>query len=79
MKEPETAKEARAEHADFMERFGSTLTDALKMKARMKERGLTSAHVKCPQCPGRLHMRLVGPKKHMRFWCDGTCKRSMIE
>lgn len=67
------------EGPDFMATMVSTIEDAMKMKKRMLERGLTSAHVKCPRCEGRLHMRLIGRKNHCRFWCDGPCKRSMME
>lgn len=64
---------------DFMMNIRSTIRDAIKLKARMMERDLTSAKVKCPECGGMLHGRLVGRKNHMRFWCDGTCKRQMME
>ncbi|CAN7396733.1 hypothetical protein [Neorhizobium sp. LjRoot104] len=57
----------------------STITDGMKMKARMIEKGVTSARVKCPKCDGMLHARLAGRKNHLRFWCDGPCKRQMME
>lgn len=64
-----------------MSKVARTLENAIKMKARMKEIGCDSANVKCPEagCGGRLHMRLVGPRKHMRFWCDGECKQQLME
>jgi hypothetical protein len=57
----------------------TTLRDAFKLKARMLERNLISARVRCPECKGMLHGRLAGPKKHIRFWCDGPCGRQMME
>ncbi|MDR6818450.1 hypothetical protein J2X76_003627 [Neorhizobium sp. 2083] len=57
----------------------STITDGMKMKARMIEKGVTAARVKCPKCDGMLHARLAGRNNHIRFWCDGPCKRQMME
>lgn len=57
----------------------STLTDGMKMKAQMLKKGISSARVQCPQCDGFLHARLAGRKNHLRFWCDGPCKRQMME
>jgi ssDNA-binding Zn-finger/Zn-ribbon topoisomerase 1 len=57
----------------------STITDGMKMKAQMLKKGVTSARVKCPKCDGMLHARLAGRKSHIRFWCDGPCKRQMME
>lgn len=65
--------------SDFMKSVASTIRDAVKLKARMLERNLTSAKVICPECAGMLHGRLVGRKNHMRFWCDGACKHQMME
>ena len=57
----------------------STITDGMKMKAQMVKKGVTSARVKCPKCDGMLHARLAGRKNHIRFSCDGPCKRQMME
>ncbi|TLX12097.1 hypothetical protein [Rhizobium sp. MHM7A] len=57
----------------------STITDGMKMKAQMIKKGVTSACVRCPKCDGMLHARLAGRKNHIRFWCDGPCKRQMME
>ncbi len=57
----------------------STITDGMKMKAQMIKKGVTSARVKCPKCDGHLHARLSGRKNHIRLWCDGPCKRQMME
>ena len=57
----------------------STLTDGMKMKKQMLEKGITSARVQCPKCVGFLHARLAGRKNHLRFWCDGPCERQMME
>ncbi|MCY0147044.1 hypothetical protein OEG84_04745 [Hoeflea sp. G2-23] len=59
--------------------FATTIRDALKLKKVMIARGLTRAQAKCPECDGMVQGRLAGPKNHMRFWCDGTCKRSLME
>lgn len=64
---------------DFMAKVATTLRDAVKIKAVMLEKGLTESRAKCPECEGELHMVLVGRKKHARFYCDGTCKRQMME
>ena len=64
---------------DFFDAIKSTIRDAGKLKAVMLEKGLTAARAKCPECGGEMQGRLAGPKKHMRFWCDGTCKRTMME
>lgn len=57
----------------------STITDGMKMKSQMIKKGVTSALVQCPKCDGMLHARLAGRKNHLRFWCDGPCKRQMME
>lgn len=57
----------------------STVTDGLKMKGQMIKKGINAARVDCPQCEGKLHARLVGRNRHLRFWCDGPCKRQMME
>ncbi|KEA07171.1 hypothetical protein [Rhizobium rhizogenes] len=57
----------------------STITDGMKMKDQMVKKGVTSARVKCPKCDGMLHARLAGRKNHIRLWCDGPCKRQMME
>ncbi len=57
----------------------STITDGMKMKTQMLKKGVNAARVKCPRCDGVLHARLAGRKNHIRFWCDGPCKRSMME
>lgn len=83
-----TAKEAAAEHADFMAFAGKVLYSAVKLKAVMLKRGLTSAKAKCPLCEiGHLHGRLItgrGAGRHrqsggaFRMWCDG-CPAQMME
>ncbi|MCZ4501012.1 MAG: hypothetical protein JWQ74_3567 [Marmoricola sp.] len=63
----------------FTTHLRTTIRDATKLKARMQERNVKAARVKCPECNGMLHGRLVGRRNHMRFWCDGVCKRQMME
>lgn len=71
--------EARAEHSDFMERFGKILETATKFKAAMKKRGLTRAKAKCPHCEsGYLQGHIVGRKGHFHMGCDG-CDAGMME
>jgi uncharacterized protein with PIN domain len=65
--------------AAFMKTVASTMRDAIKLKSVMLKKNLTEARAKCPECEGELHGGLAGPKKHMRFWCDGPCKRQMME
>lgn len=57
----------------------STITDGMKMKKQMLKKGIRSARVHCPKCDGHLHARLAGRNNHLRFWCDGPCKRQMME
>jgi len=59
--------------------FMKSLNAALKLKQLMLEKGVTSGRKKCTQCDGMTHGRLIGPKKHMRFWCDGPCKAELME
>lgn len=65
--------------SSFVNTVRTTLRDATKLKAVMLKRGLTAAQAKCPECGGMLQGRLVGPKNHLRFWCQGICKRQMME
>lgn len=64
---------------EFQGVIATTLRDAVKMKTKMLEAGLTQARAKCPECEGELQGRLVGRKNHMRFWCSGSCKRQLME
>lgn len=57
----------------------STIRDAMKLKKVMMGRNLRAAKAKCPECGGMLQGRLAGRKNHLRFWCDGECKRQMME
>jgi ssDNA-binding Zn-finger/Zn-ribbon topoisomerase 1 len=57
----------------------STITDGMKMKRQMLKKGIRSARVRCPKCDGYLHARIAGRNNHLRFWCDGPCKRQMME
>lgn len=68
-----------ADDDDFMAQIRSTFRDASKLKAVMLKRGLKAARARCPECGGELNGRLAGSRNHMRFWCAGTCKRSMME
>lgn len=63
----------------FMESVATTVRDASKLKRVMLRRGLRSAQAECPECDGMLQGRLAGKNNHMRFWCDGTCGREMME
>lgn len=56
-----------------------TLADAAKMKKQMLKAGVKAARVKCTRCEGTLHGRLAGHKNHIRMWCDGYCKRRVME
>lgn len=64
---------------DFLALIRTTFRDAEKLKTVMLKRGLKAARARCPECGGTLNGRLAGPRNHMRFWCDGTCKRQMME
>ncbi len=70
---------SQQDHEAFMAKVATTLRDGLKLKLVMIKRDLSAAQAKCPECPGMLQGRLCGPKKHMRFWCTGSCKRQMME
>ena len=56
-----------------------TLRDAMKMKKVMLRRKLTTARAHCPDCDGMLHAGLAGSKNHIRFMCDGTCGKNLME
>jgi hypothetical protein len=51
----------------------------MKMKERMLKKGLSVDSGKCSKCDGRVHGKLVGKKQVIHFWCDGPCKREMME
>lgn len=63
----------------FLDTLKTTLRDADKLKQVMLKRGLVKAKAVCPECGGMLQGRLSGRKNHMRFWCQGTCGRRMME
>lgn len=65
---------------ELMAKFASTIEDAMKLKRVMLKKGMVRARAECPKCGGWLQGRLSGPpKNHMRFWCEGTCGRRMME
>lgn len=64
---------------DFMASVRTTIRDAAKLKAVMLKNELRQARAKCPECGGEIHGSLAGSRNHMRFWCDGPCKRQMME
>lgn len=61
----------------------STLQDAMKLKKVMIKKGLTRARAECPQtgCGGMLNGVLYKGRGGtcIRMYCDGACKRSMME
>lgn len=63
----------------FLNAVATTLRDGIKLKQKMLAKGISSAWTVCPECGGKLQGRLVGRRKHMRLWCEGECKRSMME
>ena len=65
--------------SDFMASVRTTIRDAVKLKTVMLKKRLDAARAPCPECGGEMHGRLAGPRKHMRFWCTGTCNRRMME
>jgi tRNA(Ile2) C34 agmatinyltransferase TiaS len=65
--------------SDFMATVRTTLRDMSKLKTIMLKRKLRQAKAKCPECEGMLHGALAGGNNHMRFYCDGTCKRQAME
>lgn len=73
------AAQASEEHADFMKRMGSILTNAMKFKKALQKRSLTRGKAKCPFCKnGHWHGVLAGPKQHLHMSCDG-CDVMMME
>ena len=64
---------------------GQVLAFGLKLKARLIEIGRTAGRARCPAshpdgAKPYVHMRLVGPKKHLRLWCDDpNCHMRMME
>lgn len=64
---------------DFRRRIKSSIRDAVKLKKAMIKKNLRRAKAKCPECEGHIQGALVGRRDHMRFWCDGTCNRQLME
>lgn len=48
-------------------------------KAQMIKGGDRAASKKCPFCEGRWHFILAGPRNHVHGYCDGPCKRIVME
>lgn len=55
------------------------LTFVMNAKKQMIKGGDEAASKKCPFCEGRWHFVLAGPRKHIHGYCDGPCKRSIME
>jgi hypothetical protein len=64
---------------NFLKSVADTFTNGIKMKQVMLKKGLQRARAKCPKCEGELQGALVVSKKHLRFWCTGTCGQQMME
>ena len=64
---------------DFMATVKIALETGLKLKTRMKERGLTVAQSKCPKCGNRLDAALVGRKAHLHMACRTPNCLQMME
>jgi uncharacterized protein (UPF0212 family) len=64
---------------DFKARVKLTFETGLKLKLRMKERGLTVAQTKCPKCGNRLDAALVGRKAHLHMACRTSGCLQMME
>jgi transposase-like protein len=74
-----TARQARAEHDDFMLKAGKIVETGIKFKKALQKRNLTRGKAKCPFCKaGHLHGTLNGRKAHLHFRCDG-CDVFMME
>lgn len=56
------------------------LKRGLQLKAWMLTNKRTFCKTTCTVdgCEGMLHVKLVGPKNHGRYYCD-TCKQSAME
>lgn len=63
------------EHADIFE----VLLTCLVQKADMAAAGEDRRTMACPRCGGRLHLALVGARKHLRMSCEGGCGMSAME
>lgn len=65
--------------ATFMDRFGSVIETATKLKKVMLKKGLTRARCECPRCGSFIHGRIAGPRNHLHMACEGGCGMSMME
>lgn len=52
---------------------------ALAQKASMAAAGEDRRTLDCPRCGGKLHLGLVGARKHLRMACEGGCGMSAME
>jgi len=67
------------EDSEFLKQVRLTIDTATKLKARMKERGLTRAQSICPKCGNRLDGALLGPKSHLHMSCRTADCLMMME
>lgn len=64
---------------EFQKVVALTVKTGMKLKERMKTRGLRKAWTKCPKCDGRLEAVLVGHKFHMHMRCRTPGCLQMME
>lgn len=72
--------DADAARAALHAKFATSFVTAMKLKKVMLKRGLTAARAVCPSCGAMLQGRLVGPRNHLRMWCEGAgCTTTAME
>lgn len=59
------------ETEEEMNRIGEALLLALNHKREMISLGERARIAICPRCGGSLRLLLVGPKQHIRMFCQG--------
>ncbi len=70
---------APANDNDFWEIAGQAIDTGLKLKKIMAKRNITRCKCVCPRCGGWIHAGVVGPKRHLRMACEGSCGMNMME
>lgn len=67
----------------FARHVALVLETSIKLKRSMIKRGLRRARAICPRCgggDGTLQGALVGPRNHLRMWCDTPgCSMEVME
>lgn len=56
--------------ASIWQKSARPLITLVKFKKRLLALGKTAGWTNCPECGGRLNLRLVDPRNRARMWCS---------